>query len=60
MVKPLQEFRVDIVSKDNKTIIHHKVATRVVCVCSEQDAAVAGWAEDHAREAYVSLFSFRV
>ncbi|TEB19569.1 hypothetical protein FA13DRAFT_1758105 [Coprinellus micaceus] len=45
------EFGIDIVGEDNKTIIHHKVAARVVCVFSEQDAAVAGRAEVHAREA---------
>lgn len=45
------EFGIDIVGEDNKTIIHHKVAARVVCVFSEQDAAVAGRAEIHAREA---------
>ncbi|TEB31198.1 hypothetical protein FA13DRAFT_1569730, partial [Coprinellus micaceus] len=39
------EFGIDIVGEDNKTIIHHKVAARVVCVFSEQDAAVAGRAE---------------
>ena len=33
--------------EDNKTIIHHKVAARVVCVFSEQDAQVAARAEAH-------------
>ena len=33
--------------EDNKTIIHHKVAARVVCVFSEQDAHVAARAEQH-------------
>ncbi|KAF8171678.1 hypothetical protein BJ912DRAFT_860437 [Pholiota molesta] len=41
------EFGIDIVGEDNKTIIHHKVAARVVCVFSEQDAAVAARAEQH-------------
>ncbi|KAF9475292.1 hypothetical protein BDN70DRAFT_996521 [Pholiota conissans] len=41
------EFGIDIVGEDNKTIIHHKVAARVVCVFNEQDAAVAARAEQH-------------
>ncbi|KIM79867.1 hypothetical protein PILCRDRAFT_823052 [Piloderma croceum F 1598] len=41
------EFGIDIVGEDNKTIIHHKVAARVVCVFSEQDAHVAARAEQH-------------
>jgi len=43
----LQEFGIDIVGEDNKTIIHHKVAARVVCVFNEQDAQVAARAEQH-------------
>ncbi|KIM91800.1 hypothetical protein PILCRDRAFT_55877, partial [Piloderma croceum F 1598] len=39
------EFGIDIVGEDNKTIIHHKVAARVVCVFSEQDAHVAARTE---------------
>ncbi|KAG5653877.1 hypothetical protein H0H81_009699 [Sphagnurus paluster] len=39
------EFGIDIVGEDNKTIIHHKVAARVVCVFTEQDAQVAARAE---------------
>ncbi|KAG6888165.1 hypothetical protein C0995_010176 [Termitomyces sp. Mi166 len=35
------EFGIDIVGDDNKTIIHHKVAARVVCVFTEQDMHVA-------------------
>jgi hypothetical protein len=42
------EFGIDIVGEDNKTIIHHKVTARVVCVFTEQDAAVAARAEQHA------------
>jgi hypothetical protein len=42
-----KEFGIDIVGEDNKTIIHHKVAARVVCVFSEQDAQVAARAEAH-------------
>ncbi|KAF5378090.1 hypothetical protein D9615_007607 [Tricholomella constricta] len=41
------EFGIDIVGEDNKTIIHHKVAARVVCVFTEQDAQVAARAEQH-------------
>ena len=32
-----KEFGIDIVGQDNETIIHHRVAARVVCVFSEQD-----------------------
>ncbi|CCM06360.1 uncharacterized protein FIBRA_08617 [Fibroporia radiculosa] len=39
------EFGIDIVGEDNKTIVHHKVAARVVCVFSEQDAQAAARAE---------------
>ncbi|RDB28011.1 hypothetical protein Hypma_002244 [Hypsizygus marmoreus] len=39
------EFGIDIVSEDNKTIIHHKVAARVVCVFTDQDVQVATRAE---------------
>ncbi|ETW78273.1 hypothetical protein HETIRDRAFT_23759, partial [Heterobasidion irregulare TC 32-1] len=41
------EFGIDIVGEDNKTIIHHKVAARVVCVITEQDAQAAARAEQH-------------
>jgi len=33
----LKEFGIDIVGEDNKTIVHHKVVARVVCVFTEQD-----------------------
>ncbi|EPS95292.1 hypothetical protein FOMPIDRAFT_1025852 [Fomitopsis schrenkii] len=39
------EFGIDIVGEDNKTIIHHKVAARVLCVSNEQDAQAAARAE---------------
>ncbi|CAL1709324.1 unnamed protein product [Somion occarium] len=39
------EFGIDIVGEDNKTIIHHKVAARVVCVFTDQDAQAAARAE---------------
>ncbi|KAK0446113.1 hypothetical protein EV421DRAFT_1734172 [Armillaria borealis] len=39
------EFGIDIVGEDNKTIVHHKVAARVVCVYTEQDAMVAARSE---------------
>ncbi|KAJ7186717.1 hypothetical protein C8R46DRAFT_1057823 [Mycena filopes] len=32
------EFGIDIVGEDNKTIIHHKVAARVSCIFTEQQA----------------------
>ncbi|KAF8511977.1 hypothetical protein JB92DRAFT_2812906 [Gautieria morchelliformis] len=35
------EFGIDIVGEDNKTIIHHKVAARVTCVLSPEDAIAA-------------------
>ncbi|THH16715.1 hypothetical protein EW146_g3966 [Bondarzewia mesenterica] len=41
------EFGIDIVGEDNKTIIHHKVAARVVCVLTEQDAQAAARIEQH-------------
>jgi hypothetical protein len=34
-----KEFGIDIVGEDNRTVIYHKVAARVVCVFSEQVAA---------------------
>jgi N-acetylglucosamine kinase-like BadF-type ATPase len=39
------EFGIDVAGEDNKTTIHHKVATRVVCVIFEQDVLVALHAE---------------
>lgn len=33
-----QEFGIDIVGDDNKTIIHHKVSARVVCILTAEDA----------------------
>ncbi|KAF7290536.1 Glycosyltransferase family 69 protein [Mycena indigotica] len=39
------EFGIDIVGEDNKTIIHHKVAARVACILTDQQAAIAGRAE---------------
>ncbi|KZS89265.1 SMAD/FHA domain-containing protein, partial [Sistotremastrum niveocremeum HHB9708] len=32
------EFGIDIVSEDNRTIIHHKVAARVTCIFTPEDA----------------------
>ena len=40
-----QEFGIDIVGEDNTTIVHHKVAARVVCVFTEQDAQAAARVE---------------
>ncbi|EED83837.1 predicted protein [Postia placenta Mad-698-R] len=39
---------IDIVVKDKKTIIHYKVAARVVCVFTEQEAQAAACAEAQA------------
>ena len=39
------EFGIDIVGEDNKTVVHHKVSARVVCVFSEQDAQAAARVE---------------
>ncbi|PFH47881.1 hypothetical protein AMATHDRAFT_114022, partial [Amanita thiersii Skay4041] len=44
------EFGIDIVGEDNKTIIHHKVAARVVCVFNEHDVQVAARAEQHQQQ----------
>ena len=33
-----QEFGIDIVGEDNKTIIHHKVAARVTCIFTAEEA----------------------
>ncbi|TCD64024.1 hypothetical protein EIP91_004658 [Steccherinum ochraceum] len=35
------EFGIDIVGEDNRTIVHHKVAARVLCIFNEQDAQAA-------------------
>ncbi|KAI6021229.1 hypothetical protein EDC04DRAFT_2901297 [Pisolithus marmoratus] len=35
------EFGIDIIGEDNKTTIHHKVAARVMCVFTEEDAQLA-------------------
>ncbi|KIL55930.1 hypothetical protein M378DRAFT_90088, partial [Amanita muscaria Koide BX008] len=34
-------FGIDLIGEDNKTINHHKVAARVVCVFNEQDVQAA-------------------
>lgn len=44
------EFGIDIVGEDNKTIVHHKVAARVVCVLTELDAQAAQRAEAQAHQ----------
>ncbi|PPQ83900.1 hypothetical protein CVT25_000695 [Psilocybe cyanescens] len=41
------EFGIDISGEDNKAIIHDKVAARVVCVFTEQDAQVAAREKQH-------------
>jgi hypothetical protein len=47
LLKSYQEFGID---EDNKTIIHHKVAARVVCVFNKQVAQVAARAEQHQQQ----------
>jgi hypothetical protein len=42
-----QEFGVDIMGEDNKTIIHHKVAARVLYIFFEQEAIISARAEHH-------------
>jgi hypothetical protein len=53
----LKEFGIDIVGEDNKTVIHHKVAARVVCVFSEQDAQIAARAEQHQASSSLAMAS---
>ncbi|PPQ95066.1 hypothetical protein CVT25_002016 [Psilocybe cyanescens] len=43
----IAESSSNIVGEDNNTIIHHKVAARVMCVLTEQDAQVAARADQH-------------
>ncbi|KAH9975375.1 hypothetical protein BGW80DRAFT_95026 [Lactifluus volemus] len=51
------EFGIDIVGEDNKTIVHHKVAARVVCVLTEQEAQYAARAESHQNPSTLSTLS---
>ena len=37
----LQEFGIDIVSEDNRSIVHHKVAAKVYCVYGPAEAALS-------------------
>lgn len=39
------EFGIDIIGEDNKTTIHHKVAARVMCVFTDEDAHLAARVE---------------
>ncbi|KAJ3713787.1 SMAD/FHA domain-containing protein [Lentinula raphanica] len=39
------EFGIDIVGEDNTTVVRHKVAARVMCILSEQDAQMAARTE---------------
>ncbi|OAX32040.1 hypothetical protein K503DRAFT_805575 [Rhizopogon vinicolor AM-OR11-026] len=39
------EFGIDIIGEDNKTTIHHKVAARVMCVFTDEDAQLAARVE---------------
>lgn len=36
-----QEFGIDIISEDNRTIIHHKVSARAYCVFGPDDASLS-------------------
>ncbi|KAF8916827.1 SMAD/FHA domain-containing protein, partial [Mucidula mucida] len=49
------EFGIDIVGEDNKTIVHHKVAARVVCIFNEQDALMAARSEQQHQPNSTSL-----
>ncbi|KAK7018655.1 hypothetical protein VNI00_018341 [Paramarasmius palmivorus] len=49
------EFGIDIVGEDNKTIIHHKVAARVLCVLSDHDLQIAARTEQHQQMSHGSL-----
>jgi hypothetical protein len=55
--EPRQEFGIDIVGEDNKTVIHHKVAARIVCVFSEQEAQIAARAEQHQSTSSLAMSS---
>lgn len=48
-----QEFGIDIVGEDNKTVLHHKVAARVICALTEKDAQDAARTE-HIYQAQLS------
>ncbi|KAJ7208063.1 hypothetical protein GGX14DRAFT_455387 [Mycena pura] len=48
------EFGIDIVGEDNKTIIHHKVAARVACIFTEQQAGMAARAEQQQNQGQYS------
>ncbi|EIW77464.1 hypothetical protein CONPUDRAFT_139331 [Coniophora puteana RWD-64-598 SS2] len=39
------EFGIDIIGEDNKTVLHHKVAARIVCVLTEEDVQIAARVE---------------
>ena len=52
-----QEFGIDIVGEDNKTIVHHKVAARVVCVLTEQEALLAVRVESRQNPPPISTIS---
>ncbi|KAG2133010.1 hypothetical protein DEU56DRAFT_811736, partial [Suillus clintonianus] len=40
-----RELCIDIIGEDNKTTIHHKVAARVMCVFTDEDAHLAAHVE---------------
>ncbi|KAF5315418.1 hypothetical protein D9619_007619 [Psilocybe cf. subviscida] len=53
------ELGIDIVGEDNKTIIRHKAAARVVCVFIEQDVAVAARANQHVMALHLQQLMYR-
>jgi len=36
-----QEFGIDIISEDNRAIIHHKVSAKAYCVFGPEDAGLS-------------------
>ncbi|KAE9401399.1 hypothetical protein BT96DRAFT_817989, partial [Gymnopus androsaceus JB14] len=51
------QFGIDIVAEDEKTIVHHKVVARIVCIFSKEDAIVVWLAEClRALKAFIEAF----
>jgi hypothetical protein len=38
---PFQEFGIDIVSEDNRTVVHYKVSCKAYCVWNVDDAGLS-------------------
>lgn len=50
------EFGIDIIGEDNKTTIHHKVAARVMCVFTEEDAQhAARWEQAQSNSSHPAI-----